>query len=134
MAVSRQDRQFVDISLSFLRNPVSNDILLVKNENAIKNSIKNLIFTNLGERFFNPLLGSTVKDTLFDLADSISDLKIERSVKNVLENYEPRIKVNSVSSVYSEDSNECQIRIKYDIIGSEIVPQNLSFILKSTKL
>lgn len=133
MAVTRQDRKFVDISLSFLRNPISNDILLIRNENAIKNSIKNLIFTNQGERFFNPILGSNIREALFELASSVTDLKIETSIKNVLENYEPRIKVLSVNSIYSESDNECQVEIKYNIIGSEIIPQNLKFILKSTK-
>jgi len=133
MAVQRQDRKFVDISLSFLRNPVSNDILLIRNENAIKTSIKNLIFTQNGERFFNPDIGSQIRSALFELNDSITDIKIERTIRNALENYEPRIQVISVNSTYEDDSNSCNVEIQYNILGSEVVPQNLKFVLQSTK-
>lgn len=133
MAVTRQDRKFVDISLSFLRNPVSNDILLIRDENAIKTSVRNLIFTYMGERFFNPLLGSTIRDSLFELADDVTSIKIERSIRQVLENYEPRIKVLLVNPEYDADSNECRVEIIYEILGSEVVPQNLTVVLQATK-
>ncbi|WJZ48196.1 baseplate wedge subunit [Synechococcus phage DSL-LC02] len=133
MPVARQDKKFVDISLSFKRNPISNDILLIKNEDAVKRSIRNLIFTNNGDRFFNPLIGSSIRNALFNLADTTLDIGIEQTVKLVLENFEPRIKVKSVTSVLSPDTNECNVEIVYDLLGSEVVPQNLSFVLQSTK-
>jgi len=133
MPIQRVDKKFVDISLSFKRNPISNDILLIKNEDAVKRSIRNLIFTNNGDRFFNPLIGSSIRNALFSLADITLDIGIEQTIKLVLENFEPRIKVKSVTSVISSDTNECNVEIIYDLLGSEVVPQNLSFILQSTK-
>jgi len=133
MVLQRQDRKFVDISLSFLRNPVSNDVLLIKNEDAIKKSILNLVFTKNGERFFNPSIGSKIRDSLFELADPITELNIESTIKLALENYEPRIKVISVNSIFDNETNECKVEIIYNIIGTEVFPQNLNFILKSTK-
>jgi len=133
MAVQRVDKRFVDISLSFKRHPVTNDILVIRNENAIKRSILNLIFTNQGERFFNPLIGSNIRAYLFELATTESTIGIEDTLKEVLKNYEPRIEVTEIKSVFNQDENACDVTITYNILGSEVTPQNLTFILKENK-
>lgn len=133
MAVQRVDKRFVDISLSFKRHPVTNDILLIRNENAIKRSILNLIFTNKGERFFNPLIGSSIRSYLFELATPEAAIGIEDTLKEVLQNYEPRIQVTEVRSEFNIEENACDVTIIYNIIGSEVTPQNLTFILKENK-
>ena len=86
-------RGFRDISLSFKRHPITNDVTVLKNEDAIKKSVINLIRTRIGERFFNDLLGTSVGDTLFDLNTFDNDVLREEIIA-LLENYESRIKLN----------------------------------------
>lgn len=133
MPIQRVDKKFVDISLSFKRHPITNDILTIRDENAIKRSILNLIFTNQGERFFNPLIGSNLRAYLFELGVDENIIGLEDTIKEVLKNYEPRIEVKKVESIFIEEDNSCDVTIVYNILGSEIVPQNLKFILKENK-
>jgi phage baseplate assembly protein W len=123
---------FKDISLSFLRHPVTNDIAVIKNEDAIKKAVVNLIRTRIGERFFNSLLGSSVEDYLFELADSgvVDPLRVE--ITTLLNNFEPRITTRKVDIDIPEDSNELIVTIYFDIIG--IAPtQVVTFILQPTR-
>jgi phage baseplate assembly protein W len=126
-------RGFKDISLSFLRHPVTNDIAVLKNEDAIKRSVVNLVRTRVGERFFNPLLGSSVEDYLFDLSNfDISD-PLQEEISNIISNFEPRVNLRSVNVELIVDSNEINIRIVYDIIGLSSPTQTINFILQPTR-
>ena len=89
-------RSFKDISLSFAKHPVTNDLIILKNEDAIKKSVINLVRTRLNERFFNDLLGTSVDDTLFELGDSDTFSFLEEEITTLLNNFEPRINVRSV--------------------------------------
>jgi len=128
------DKKFVDISLSFKKNPNTNDIILIRDDDAIKNSILNLVFTNRGERFFAPNIGSSVRKYLFDLGTSERIIGLESTIRDVIENYEPRVRVRKVESIFNDVTYECAVTIAYTIIGSENVPQNLQFVLQSTKV
>lgn len=127
------DSKFVDISLSFRKNPNTKDVILIRNEDAIKKSLLNLVFTNKGERFFAPNIGSNIRNYLFELGAATSIIGLENTIKEVIENYEPRVRVRSVSSVFSDETNECQVNIIYTIVGSRNTPENLKFVLQSTK-
>ncbi len=133
MSVQRVDKKFVDISLSFKRHPVTNDIILIRDENAIKRSILNLIFTNRGERFFDHLIGSNLRAYLFELGTVETVIGLEETIKETIKNYEPRVDVTKIESSFNEDDNTCDITITYNILGSEVTPQNLNFILKENK-
>lgn len=122
-------RAFRDISLSFTKNPVTNDIIAIRNEDAIKKSVINLVRTRIGERFFNNLLGSEVESSLFELNLPENTSFLEDKIKVLLENFEPRIRTNEVTVENVEDSNELNIRIVYDIIGLPFPQQNIEFIL-----
>lgn len=126
-------RAFKDISLSFSRHPVTNDILIIKNEDAIKKSVMNLTRTIIGERFFNRLLGTTISNSLFELKSQELEIVLTEEVKTLLTNFEPRIKVNYVSVDSDPDSNELNIQIVYDIIGQS-VNQEIEFILQPTRV
>ena len=126
-------RNFKDISLSFSRHPVTNDILAIKNEDAIKKSVINLTRTAIGERFFNRLLGTTINESLFELQTEELAILLEEEIKTILTNYEPRIKVTEISVEPYYDSNELNIGITYDIIGQGFPRQNIEFILQSTR-
>jgi phage baseplate assembly protein W len=126
-------RKFKDISLSFLRNPVTNDMLSINNEDAIKKSIVNLVRTKIGERFFNRLIGTRVDDSLFELQTPEMAYSLETEIQILLKNYEPRISLATVTVTYPQESNEILIRISYDIIGLPFPPQNIEFLLQSTR-
>lgn len=127
-------RAFRDISLSFTRNPVTNDIIVLRNEDAIKKSVINLVRTRIGERFFNNLLGTSVEDSLFELNTSDVTTILDDEIKTLLENFEPRIKVSEVLVESLMDSNELNIKIQYDIVGLPFPQQNIEFILVPARI
>ena len=137
MAISRLSRAFKDISLSFKRHPVTNDIGVLKNADAIKRSVRNLVQTIPSERFFNSSLGSDVRDSLFENSPGFIDFGtasiIERQIQTTIENFEPRIDNLEINVNPRPDSNEFEINVFFDIIGQTFPAQEFSFILKATR-
>ena len=125
---------FKDISLAFTRHPVTDDIGVFTNENAIKRAVTNLVRTRVGERFYNNLLGSAVEDSLFEQADPDNAQVLEDDIRLLLENFEPRIRRVDVRVIYPLDTNELTVTINYDIVGLAIPRQNIEFILQSTRI
>jgi phage baseplate assembly protein W len=130
----RLSRKFKDISLSFVRNPVTNDILSINDDDAVKKSVINLVRTKIGERFFNPLLGSKVENSMFELQTPEMAYSMELSITSLLKNFEPRISLSSVLVTYPDDSNEVNVRIAYTIIGISSPTQTVDFILQPTRV
>jgi phage baseplate assembly protein W len=137
MAITRISRAFKDISLSFKRHPVTNDIGVLKNADAIKRSVRNLVQTIPSERFFNSTLGSDVRDSLFENSPGFVDFGtasiIERQIQTTIENFEPRIDNLEINVNPRPDSNEFEINVFFDIIGQTFPAQEFSFILKATR-
>ena len=132
--VVKISRAFKDISLSFTKHPVTNDVTVLKNEDAIKKSVVNLCRTRINERFFNDLLGTSIEDSLFETnLDDITSF-LEREITVLLKNYEPRIRLTSVIVESLVDSYELQIRIEYDITGLPFPSQNIEFLLQPTRI
>jgi len=127
-------RRFQDISLSFVRNPVTNDILAIKNEDAIKKSILNLVQTRIGERFFNRLIGTKIENSLFETQSPEVAYTLQSEISNLLKNYEPRVKVDSVIASYPEESYDLNVRISYDIVGLPVPVQTIEFVLQPTRI
>jgi phage baseplate assembly protein W len=127
-------RSFKDISLSFSRHPVTNDILILKNEDAIKRSVLNLVQTQISERFFNNLLGTSVNSYLFELATQEIEIILKREIETVLNNFEPRIRLNNIEVEVIDDYNELTVKIVYDIVGLPLPLQNIEFILQPTRI
>ena len=125
---------FTDISLSFSRHPVTNDVAILLDEDAIKRSVMNLVRTKIGERFYNPLLGSRIEDQMFEIAGSDAAMELEDDIVLLLENFEPRVAGVEVKVVYPVDSNSLMIEIRYDIVGITAPRQNIDFILQSTRI
>jgi len=132
--MARISRKFKDISLSFTRNPVTNDILSLNDSDAIKKSVINLVRTRIGERFFNIILGTDVEDSLFELQSIPLARSLEGDISTLLKNFEPRIRVKSVKVSYPDYSNELNITMSYDIIGLPIPTQTVDFILQPTRV
>ena len=130
----RQSRAFKDISLSFKRHPVTNDILALTNEDAIKRSVRNLVETVNEERFFNPLIGSRVRESLFEVPDNTIRATIKAQIENSILNFEPRVNLTDVIINHPNDTNDLEVTVAYDIIGQEATPQEITFILQPTRV
>ena len=127
-------RAFKDISLSFSRHPVTNDVTVLKNQDAIKKSVINLCRTKFNERFFNDLIGTSVDDSLFELIDSgIGDV-LEREIEALLNNFEPRIDLSDINVIADPDSNSLEIKVTYQIVGLPLPQQNIEFLLQPTRV
>jgi|TARA_B100001939_G_C16412070_1_gene392802 hypothetical protein len=137
MAITRISRAFKDISLSFKRHPVTGDIGVLKNADAIKRSVRNLVQTIPSERFFNSTIGSEVRNLLFNNVPGFVDFGtasiIEGQIRNTIENYELRVTNLDVNVEPRPDQNEYEVFIIFDIIGQQFPTQEFSFLLKATR-
>ena len=133
MPVERISQSFKDISSSFKVNPLNEDLIAVKNETAIARSVRNLIMTQPGERFFNPLLGSEVMGLLFENVDELTASEISDQIKLTIENFEPRVILTDVEVTPDHDTGEFNVEINYDIVGIDVLPQQLEFALQPTR-
>jgi len=131
--VQRISQSFRDISASFKVNPITDDLIVVTNANAIARSIRNLIMTVPGERPFNPTLGSNVSRLLFDPMDQMTSMNIRSEIEHTIRKFEPRVELLEVIVNPNYDENEYDIIIKFKIIGIEIEPQQLQFALELTR-
>ena len=131
---TKVSRAFKDISLSFKKHPVTKDVTVLRNEDAIKKSVINLTRTRINERFFNDLLGTSVADSLFENMGSGLETALEEEISTLLKNYEPRIELNSVYVIADQDSNELRIQVDYDIVGLPIPSQSIEFLLQPTRV
>ena len=127
-------RAFKDISLSFKKHPVTNDVTVLRNEDAIKKSVINLTRTRINERFFNDLIGTSIGDSLFENMNSGIESALEEEITSLLSNYEPRIELNSVYVIADQDSNELSIQVDYNIVGLPIPSQTIEFLLQPTRV
>ena len=132
--VVKISRAFKDISLSFTRHPVTNDVTVLRNEDAIKRSVINLTRTRINERFFNELLGTSVADSIFENMNSGIEAVLEEEIGTLLRNYEPRIELNTVYVVGDLDSNQLNVQIDYKIVGLPVPSQNIEFLLQPTRV
>ena len=133
MPIERVSKEFKDISMSFQVNPLTYDLIGIKNQTAISRSVRNLVLTLPGERFFNQNLGSNVNKLLFENIDSLTAASIQDEIRTTINNYEPRVKLRSVEVSPNYDQNQFDISITYDIIGIVALPQQLSFALLPTR-
>ena len=133
MPLERVSQGFKDISMSFQSNPLNNDLIGLKNENAIARSVKNIVFTVPGEKFFNENFGSEISAVLFENINDISAAAIEDQIRISIENYEPRVELIDVEAFPNFDNNQFDVVINYTIIGIDIPPQELQFVLQPTR-
>jgi len=133
MAITRVSRAFKDISLSFVPHPVTKDLPILKNESAIRRSIRNLVETIPTERFFNSLLGSEVRSSLFDFVDYGTAVVIQDQIRTTINNFEPRVSNVRVDVEPQPDQNTFEVTVIFDIIGQEFPTQEFTFILEATR-
>ena len=133
MPQQRVSQSFKDISMSFETNPLNDDLIALKNSSAIARSIRNIVFTQPGEKFYNPEFGSRVSESLFEIVDEVSSIAIRDEIRSSIINYEPRVKLLDVIVIPNVDDNEMNVTVKYKIIGIDIPPQQLDFVLLPTR-
>ena len=133
MAIQRKSRAFKDISLSFSPHPVTKARPVLTNERAIARSVRNLVETIPSERFFNSLLGTDVRGSLFELFTTETVTVIEDQVQTTIANFEPRVDNVSVQVDAQYDNNELNVTVFFDIVGLEVPTQSFTFILEPTR-
>ena len=133
MPLERVSQGFKDISMTFQANPLNSDLIGLKNENAIARSVRNIVFTLPGEKFFNEDFGSRISATLFENMDDISAAEIVDEIKESITNYEPRVDLIDVEAFPNFENNQFDVRIVYEIIGADVPAQELQFALQSTR-
>ena len=133
MAIKRISRSFKDISLSFDAHPVTKDLLILKIENAIKRSVRNLVETIPTERFFNSVLGSEVRESLFEFCDFGTASVIQRQIEITIDNFEPRVEDVEVDVQPRPDDNEFEVTVFFNIVGQDFPTQEFSFMLEATR-
>ena len=133
MPVQRLSRGFKDISASFQTNPLSNDLIQLKNESAIARSVRNLVLTAQGERPFQPVLGTGVSRLLFENMDKLTASAIRSELRTTIENYEPRVEINEIIVEPDFERNAFDVTLQYFIIGMDVPEQELTFALEPTR-
>ena len=133
MPLERVSQGFKDISMSFQTNPLNNDLIALKNESAISRSIRNIVFTFPGEKFFDPDFGSNVTRSLFENVDDISTITIRDEIQNSIRNFEPRVNLISVDANPDYDNNGFNVIIVYRVVGADVPAQQLEFVLLPTR-
>ena len=133
MPIERVSQGFKDISMTFQSNPLNDDLIAIKNENAIARSLRNIVFTTPGEKFFNQSFGSRISESLFENIDEITATIIVDEIRQSIDNYEPRVEVDDVRAFPDFENNSFDVTITYDVIGSEIPTQELQFVLQSSR-
>ena len=133
MPLERVSSGFKDISMTFKVNPLNYDLIGLKNENAIARSVRNIVFTLPGEKFFDENFGSQISAALFENMDEISADQIVDEIRQSIENYEPRVNLLDVQAFPNFDNNQFDVAIVYEIIGADVPPQELQFALQSTR-
>ena len=133
MAIQRTSRAFKDISLSFSPHPVTKDLPVLLNERAIVRSVRNLVETIPTERFFNSLLGTDIRDSLFESFSASTVTIIEDQVRETIRNFEPRVGELSIEVDGRPDQNELEVKVIFDIVGLQVPTQSFTFLLEPTR-
>ena len=132
--VLKRSKTFRDINLSFRMHPITNDLMVLKNEDAIKRSVINIVNTIIGEKPFLNDFGSQINASLFELDTSLHYISIENQIISALNNYEPRIRIVEVRVTIDGENNEMSAQISYDIIGMNFDTQEIDVLLHPARI
>ena len=133
MPLERVSQAFKDISATFQTNPLNDDLIAIKNETAIARSIRNIVFTLPGEKFFDEDFGSDISRSLFENIDSTSALFIREQIRDSITNFEPRVNLIRVDAIPLVDQHTFNVKIIYEIVGIDVPAQQLDFVLQPTR-
>ena len=124
---------FKDLSVTFKKHPVSDDLVTVKDKASIVQAITALLLTRKGERPFQPQLGCGIQNVLFEPLDYGSAGIIRSEIKDVLNRYEPRITIDSIRCTPDDLNNGYEVEMSYTIVGRDDAPVAVEFFLERTR-
>ena len=127
-------RTFRDINLSFKRHPVTNDVLVLKNEDAIKRAVQNIVLTIVGEKPFQDIFGTNVSNSLFELNTALESIGIREQILSSISNFEPRVNNVDANVTIGADTNDMFITVEYDIVGLPVPTQSVDVLLFPARL
>jgi phage baseplate assembly protein W len=130
--ITRTTQIFKDFDLAFSSHPNTKDLAKKRNEDAIKQSIRNLILTNYYERPFHSEIGSPVRALLFELSTPLTAHTMRRGILDVIQNFEPRVTVENIDINLNDDNNSCEISIEYTVVGLQTYSK-IDIILERTR-
>lgn len=133
MPLERVSQGFKDISMTFQSNPLNSDLITLKNESAIARSVRNIVFTLPGEKFFNENFGSNISRSLFENIDEITSSIIVDEIRQSIQNFEPRVNLIDLQAFPDFNNNSFDIKIIYEIVGADVPAQQLEFVLQPTR-
>ena len=133
MPLERVSRGFKDLSMTFQSNPLNDDLIGLKNENAIARSMRNIVFTTPGEKFFDPSFGSRLTESVFENIDEISSTLIIDEIRQSINRLEPRVRLKDVRAFPNYENYNFDVVIRYDIVGIDVPTQELQFVLQSSR-
>ena len=133
MPIDRVSQGFKDISMTLQSNPLNSDLIAIKNESAIARSLRNIVFTLPGEKFFNQSFGSRITESLFENIDDITATVIVDEIRESINRYEPRVELDTVRAYPDFENNSFDVIIVYSVIGSQVPSQELQFVLQSSR-
>ena len=125
----KRSRSFKDFSVNFARNPFTDDLSVVNNDNSIKQAVKNIILTSPGEKPFQPLVGSSVNRLLFEPLDAFTADTIAEEIRTTINQYEPRVQLTNVDVTPIFEGNKLNVSLEYKIVGLPIV-ETIEFVLQ----
>ena len=133
MPLERVSQGFKDVSMTFQRNPLNDDILTLKNERAIARSVRNIVFTIPGEKPFDETFGSRITASLFENIDDLTGETIKDEIEYSINRFEPRVNLYRVTATPDPENNSYNVSVAYEIIGADVPPQELQFVLQPTR-
>ena len=128
-SITSREILYSDFDLSFIKHPNTKDVTILKDIDAVKQSVKNLVLTGKGERPFQPRLGSDIRKLLFEPVDEFTALDIEEQVRVTIDNFEPRIKINNLDVISEPDNNRFKLSLEFQMITS-LASGDLTFYLE----
>ena len=128
-SITSREVLYSDFDLSFIKHPNTKDVTILRDIDAVKQSVKNLVLTGRGERPFQPLLGSNIRKLLFEPVDEFTALDIEEQVRTTIDNYEPRIKILNLEVISEPDNNRFKLSLEFQMITS-LARGDLTFYLE----
>jgi hypothetical protein len=113
-----EERTFSDLDLNFTKHPITKDVARKTGNNAIIGALKNLVYTNFYERPFNPKFGSNIRGMLFEPLDPLTGSILQKEIKILIDNYEPRVSLRDIQVVADYDRNSYQVTITFFTVNS----------------
>lgn len=128
--IRARTKPYSDFDFVFKKHPVTKDVPIKRDVEAVKQSVRNILLTRRGEKFFDPDFGGSLTEFLFELFDPIVEAEMEERIINTLRNYEPRVKVLNVDITDLSHRNALNLKLEVQILSPENLTTDIEFIIE----